>query len=225
MGASLVAAYGKRVVFILASLVVILGSVRSHAQVKTRQLADGTTMIYNESPTQRQRRMSHRLLPVPDPGMASLIRQHALQAGLDPRLVQAVVQVESGYNPRALSRKGAMGLMQLMPDTAKLMQVKDPWNVDENIRGGTTYLRQVLDDFGGQLNLGLAAYNAGPTAVDRHNGVPPYPETRNYIERVLTLYRNAGGVEVQAAAPRPTRKIYVRRDSKNGIVITSGRSN
>ncbi|MCG8458109.1 MAG: lytic transglycosylase domain-containing protein, partial [Holophagales bacterium] len=163
-------------------LAICLASESVVAEIRVKTLEDGTQLIYNENPTQRARRQSTKLLPIPaSGGLETLIRRHALAQGLSPTLVQAVVQVESGYNPRALSNKGAMGLMQLMPDTAKLLGVKDPWNPDENVWGGTRYLRMQLDSFQGDLSLALAAYNAGPTAVRNHGGIPPYAETQRYV--------------------------------------------
>src|SRR5687768_55368 len=114
-----------------------------------------------------------------------LIQEHANRRALRPDLVRAVIQVESGFNPRALSPKGAMGLMQLMPATARELGVCHPYDPEENIRGGTTYLRQLIDRYEGNEELALAAYNAGSTAVDRHGrAVPPYRETRQYVKKV-----------------------------------------
>ncbi|MBE0599207.1 MAG: lytic transglycosylase domain-containing protein [Desulfuromonadales bacterium] len=115
--------------------------------------------------------------------IAEAIRRNASQFSLEEALIRAVIKAESDYNPRALSSKGAMGMMQLIPETARLMQVSDPYNAEENIRGGSRYLRLMLDEFG-TVELALAAYNAGPGAVRRHRGIPPYQETRTYVERV-----------------------------------------
>lgn len=121
-----------------------------------------------------------------------LIASHARQQRLAPDLVRAVIQVESGFNPSALSPKGAMGLMQLMPDTATSLGVTDPFDAEQNIRGGTAYLRQLLDRYDQDVTLALAAYNAGPGAVDRAGQqVPPYRETRDYVRRI-TGGRNVG---------------------------------
>lgn len=134
-----------------------------------------------------------------DVGPASvrdLISRYAGQFRLEEALVNAVIKVESDYNPRAVSRKGAQGIMQLMPQTARELKVNDPLNPEDNIRGGTRYLRQMLDRFKGNLDLALAAYNAGPTAVSRHGGIPPYEETRAYVDRVkkfLRYYRQNKG--------------------------------
>jgi soluble lytic murein transglycosylase len=111
-------------------------------------------------------------------------RQHRVQ----PALVKAVIAAESNFDPGAVSRKGARGLMQLMPHTAEALGVGDPFQPAENVRGGTRYLRHMLDRYG-DLERALAAYNAGPSAVDRFGGVPPYPETRDYVKRVMTYYR------------------------------------
>ncbi|HEY3276475.1 MAG TPA: lytic transglycosylase domain-containing protein [Syntrophorhabdaceae bacterium] len=119
-----------------------------------------------------------------------LIRRHSESHGIDPSLVKAVVRAESNFNPNAVSQKGARGLMQLMPDTAKLMRVEDPFDPDDNIKGGTRYLRYLDDTFQGNLELMLAAYNAGPTRViENRMTVPPIEETRNFIKRVKYFYQ------------------------------------
>lgn len=123
--------------------------------------------------------------------VAEVIRRYASHFSLEEALIRAVIKAESDYNPRALSHKGAIGMMQLIPETARLMQVADPYSIEENIRGGSRYLRLMLDEFG-SIDLALAAYNAGPGAVRRHGGIPPYQETRTYVERVkkfLNQYR------------------------------------
>ena len=114
-----------------------------------------------------------------------LIVEHSRLNGVRPSLVRAVVQVESGFNPRAYSPKGAMGLMQLMPATAREFGVRNPFNPEENVRGGVAYLKQLLDRYDNNEQLALAAYNAGPGAVDKHGqSIPPYRETKDYVSKV-----------------------------------------
>lgn len=115
----------------------------------------------------------------------TIVRQAATRHNVDPKLVHAVITVESAYRPGARSSRGAMGLMQLMPGTARDLRVRDPYDAASNIDGGVRYLRQLLDRF--ELRLALAAYNAGAATVERFGGVPPYPETRSYVARVLQL--------------------------------------
>ena len=122
----------------------------------------------------------------------SLIFHTAQEQRVPPALVKAVIAAESHFNPQAVSPKGAQGLMQLMPATARDLGVSDPLEARDNVRGGTLYLRRLMDRYG-DLSRALAAYNAGPTAVDRYGGIPPYPETRQYVDRVLTYYRRYHG--------------------------------
>lgn len=117
-----------------------------------------------------------------------LVEQAARRYGLDPALVDAVVRAESGYDPQATSPAGAVGLMQLMPATARALGVADPYDPVQNVEGGVRYLRGLLDRFG-DVRLALAAYNAGPGAVVRFGGVPPYRETRAYVDRVLSAWQ------------------------------------
>jgi len=117
---------------------------------------------------------------------AEFIVSAAEAHGVDPMLVRALIQVESGYKPRARSRRGAMGLMQLMPSTARAYQVRNPFDPKTNIEAGIKHLKTLIDRFRG-VELALAAYNAGPGAVEKFNGVPPYRETRSYVTRILAL--------------------------------------
>jgi soluble lytic murein transglycosylase-like protein len=156
------------------------------------------------------------------------IERQAARHGLDPRLVQAVIRAESDYDRWALSVKGAAGLMQLMPETARAYAVDDPYDPEANIAAGTAYLKRLVDEFDGSLELALAAYNAGAEAVRRYGGIPPYGETLAYVSRVLSNYRP--GVPANLATPysggRPTeasgsRSIHLYRDAMGRLVMTT----
>ena len=120
----------------------------------------------------------------------SIIEKAALSASIEPNLLRAVIVVESGFNPRAVSKRGAVGLMQLMPATASRFGVANPYDPRENVRAGARYLKFLMDHFGQDVRLALAAYNAGEEAVDRNGGkIPPFTETMAYVPRVLKIYR------------------------------------
>jgi soluble lytic murein transglycosylase-like protein len=115
------------------------------------------------------------------------VEESSKRYGLDKNFVEAVIRVESNYEPEAVSHKGAQGLMQIMPGTQRELGISDPFNIDQNIEAGVRYLRSQIDRFG-SYQLALAAYNAGPEAVKRYNGIPPYPETQAYVRKVLETY-------------------------------------
>lgn len=118
----------------------------------------------------------------------NVVSQISKKHGVDEKLVQALIKQESGFNPKAKSKAGAMGLMQLMPATAKTLGIKDPYNTVQNVEGGVKYLKSMLNKYNGNVILALAAYNAGPGAVDKYSGVPPYKETQNYVRNILANY-------------------------------------
>jgi soluble lytic murein transglycosylase-like protein len=134
---------------------------------------------------------------IPAAAIEALIAANAPAYSVDPALVRSIVEAESGFDPRATSPAGARGLMQLMPETARSLGVSDAYDPAQNLRGGVRYLRGLLDRFG-DVRLAIAAYNAGPAAVERFGGVPPYSETRAYVQRVLARRRELD--EVRAAA-------------------------
>jgi soluble lytic murein transglycosylase-like protein len=185
--------------------------------------ASGRIVIVNENSVQRTRRLSTKLVALPDDNLEPMIARHSGDQNLDPRLVRALIQAESGYNVKAVSNKGAIGLMQLMPGTACELNV-NPYDPDQNIQGGTMYLRQMIDHFAGKVELAIAAYNAGPGAVEKHRGIPPFAETRDYVKRVLALWRGAE-INLPAAAaillPGNRRKPYLVRGANNRLVLTT----
>jgi soluble lytic murein transglycosylase len=144
-----------------------------------------------------------------------LIDAAAQEHRIDPALIRAVVKAESDYNPTAISSAGALGLMQLMPGTARDLDVKNPFDPEENIRGGVQYLRYLLDRFEGSVPLAVAAYHAGEQNVDRHGGIPPIPATKDYVKRVMMLHKRYLGT-----APKADKAIYTVR-SGNAVLFTN----
>ena len=145
----------------------------------------------------------------------------AARHNVDPNLVRAVVKVESNFNSNAVSRKGAMGLMQLMPSTARSLNVKNPFDPDQNVDAGVRHLKQLLENYNGDVNLTLAAYNAGSGAVARSSGVPRFAETQNYVRRITNLYY--GGVGFFPSAVR--RGIPCEFNGMRGACCTSATRN
>jgi hypothetical protein len=136
-----------------------------------------------------------------------LIDAAAAAHGISAHLVRAVVEAESGFDPYAISPAGALGLMQLMPDTATLMGVSDPLDPRQNVFGGAKYLSQLLDRFDGNVALALAGYNAGPTKVARHRGIPPYRETRGYVTKIRGLLAETTGALFPLPRPAVARSV------------------
>ncbi len=178
---------------LLASFAAAIFPSTSAAQIFIARDANGTTVLSSKRLDRPTRvfqvpgapayRTTTEGLPRNAEMFEELVQEHSQKQLLRPELVRAVIQVESGFDPRATSPKGAMGLMQLMPDTARSLGVINAYDPEENIRGGTAYLRQLLNKYGSE-QLALAAYNAGPGAVDRYDGVPPYRETKDYVRKV-----------------------------------------
>ena len=180
--------------------------------------ARGTISLTNVPSDHRYRRvdaLTSRLHSVmSERELEPVISRYSLQHQLHPALIRAVIKAESDFDAMAVSRAGAAGLMQLMPQTAVRMDVRDVYDPDDNIGGGTKYLRQLLDRFHGNLPLALAAYNAGEHVVDRYRALPPIDETRQYVRKVLRYYRtflirDSGHViaRSQTATPAPAQVV------------------
>ncbi len=167
-------------------------------------------------------RRGYRPAP-PSADINQLVDQTSSRFEIDPQLVHAIIQVESDYNPDAVSRKGAMGLMQLMPATAERFGVGDPFDPKQNMEGGVNYLKYLLELFQGDLALSLAAYNAGEHAVLRQGGVPSFTETRNYVRKVRNLYQpGMVNPSKSPSAQQPFRvPIYRYTDAQNVVHYTN----
>jgi hypothetical protein len=153
-------------------------------------------------------------------GAEKLVREAAERHHVDPALVRAVIETESNWNPSARSRKGAMGLMQLIPTTAQRFGVNDAFNPKQNVDAGVRYLKTLLERYNGNLDLALAAYNAGEGAVDRAHGVPSYRETRNYVHRVQDAYFRPGSGRADDAYTRANR-IHREVDATGRTIFTN----
>jgi len=192
----------KQKVLILAFL--LAAGVPASGNVFLVQNPDGTLRIVNiPSPS-----MAFRL---PSGGanrafLYPMVESVAKAHGLDPQLLDLVIRLESGYNPRAVSPKGAKGLMQLMPQTAALYGVRNVFDLEENLRAGAAYLKDLLHRFEFDLAKALAAYNAGPGAVEKHGGVPPYAETQQYVSRILSAYQGGNGPLLGGGFGKPSRR-------------------
>jgi soluble lytic murein transglycosylase-like protein len=148
----------------------------------------------------------------------SSIVMAAARHNVDPNLVRAVVKVESNFNSNAVSRKGAMGLMQLMPSTARSLNLKNPFDAEQNVDAGVRHLKQLLESYGGDVKLTLAAYNAGSGAVRRSAGVPHFAETQNYVRRITSLYYGGLDLSTSGASHDPVR---VQRDARGVLYISN----
>lgn len=151
--------------------------------------SDFRVLLYDCFACQSDSTLDWQKIPLFSADYDELIGRAATEHGLDPALIRAVIHAESAFNVFALSRSGAMGLMQLMPATAKEMGVDNPYRPEQNIDGGARYLAKMLARFEGNIDLACAAYNAGPTTVSQYQGIPPYPETQAYVKRVKILFK------------------------------------
>jgi soluble lytic murein transglycosylase-like protein len=200
---------------ILIVSVLCMGWLPAHAEIVRRWSAEGR-LVFTNIPSSPMPLLKESTRPPHLDGYAlgsplrSLVHHLARLHDVEPRLVQAIVAVESNYNPQAVSHAGAQGLMQLMPSTAARYRVTNPFDPRANIEGGLRYLKDLFRLFPGDLRRVLAAYNAGENAVLQYGGVPPYPETQQYVKRVLALY----------GSPEAPRKIYRYQAADGSILFT-----
>ena len=188
---------GARSLGVLAVAATMAAATPAAAQVYKRTAADGSTYFTNIHPNPTYQRAAYAVPAAREPQRPSSgeyglysreIAEASARYAVPERLIWAVIRVESGFDPRAVSPKGARGLMQLMPETAAILGVRDIFNPRENIHGGARHLRGMMDRFHYDLPMAIAAYNAGERPVATFRGIPPYPETRDYVARVLRLY-------------------------------------
>jgi hypothetical protein len=154
-------------------------------------------------------------------GIERMVHEAADRHNVDPALVRAVIETESNWNPSAVSRKGAVGLMQLMPTTAQRFGVRDFYTPQQNVEAGVTYLKTLLERYDGNLDLALAAYNAGEGAVDRAHGIPRFRETRDYVQKVQNAYYRPGSGRLSSGFTLRPRSIRKNEDPSGRIIFTN----
>ena len=181
----------------------------------------GSTISYHSAKAHASLPTSAEIVASPPDRLDRIVRDAAERHQVDPALVKAVISTESGWNPHAVSRKGAVGLMQLIPETAQRYGGGNLYDPAQNVEAGTTYLKSLLDRYDGDLTKSLAAYNAGEHAVDRSGGVPAFRETRQYVQRVTDAYFQPGSGRNLSLWSPP--RSYVRRatDSSGRVVFTN----
>jgi len=159
--------------------------------------------------------------PFTEADVEAAIQQAAARHNVDPNLVRSVIKVESNFNPNAVSRKGAMGLMQLMPSTARSLHVTNPFDPQQNVDAGVRHLKQLLESYGGNVKLSLAAYNAGAGAVARSAGIPRFAETQNYVRRITNLYYGGSDPGSRIIGNVVHDPVRVERDARGVLYISN----
>lgn len=185
------------IIYILFTTIAVFAASRTFADIY-RYIDENGVMHFTNAPTSSSGDyklfLRERTRPAPSwyysEKYDALISEASKRHGVSFSLLKAIIKAESDFDPKAVSKKGAMGLMQIMPANFKLLGLKDPFDPTQNINAGARYFKQLYDRFGGKLALSLAAYNAGPSAVDYYQTIPPYEETEEYVKRVLKYYYN-----------------------------------
>ncbi len=213
---------------IFLALALVSGSIVDRAEAdEILYYVDGGEVVFTNVPSRSDARpVPHLSAAASFPGGTlpatrydPFIHRVAGESGVDASLIKAVALVESGFEPRAVSRKGARGIMQLMPATARRYGVTDPHDPYQSLRAGAQHLRDLLDEFGGDLSLALAAYNAGSGAVRRHGGLPAYRETREYVQKVQG--RLGGRRRPATAAPAPVSPVTLRLGADGSVLLAN----
>lgn len=230
----------RQLVFSLLLCGALAAAVPAAAQITTVTASDGRQVFVNAEPPVVVKLNAHKSTPkaiylpgevsftggdrpamfLDRDGAEKMVREAAERHKVDPALVRAVIETESNWNPMARSRKGAMGLMQLIPSTAIRFGVNDAFNPRQNVDAGVRYLKTLLERYNGNLDLALAAYNAGEGAVDRAGGVPSYRETRNYVQRVQDAYYRPGSGRMENAYTRSSQ-IHREVEADGRVVFTN----
>jgi soluble lytic murein transglycosylase len=177
----------RKIIFLSVLIFLTLPAFSSHADIYKFKDEDGVTHFTNIPQNKDYKIVISEKKTRSGNDFSYIIRKKSRKYNIEPSIIKAVITAESNWNPRAVSKKGAIGLMQLMPSTARDMQINNPYDPEENIEAGTRYLRFLLDKFEGNLTLALAAYNAGPGKIEKSGGVPPFPETKKFVRKVISI--------------------------------------
>lgn len=208
---------------VLVLIMALFSAVNAHADIYKKVSDEGVVVFSNAFSGPSSKIVAREKDPVPvyagtgavysEENFRAAVEEKARQHNVDPRLVNAIIRAESNWNPGAVSPKGALGLMQLMPSTAAVLGVSNPFDPLENIDGGVRYISHLIERFNGNLVLALAAYNAGPALIEKKGAVPSIPETVSYVKRVMKYYNNGSGMVMNVntqAIQREVKKEFVR---------------
>ncbi len=217
----------RATIVVITAVILLSASAPSQAQIASYVDEHGNVIYVNgDSPKRKDggtisSTPSAQTANAPGDHLDSIVQQAAERHNLDPALVKAVISTESGWNPTAISRKGAVGLMQLIPATAERFGVGNAFDPAQNVEGGTSYLKSLLDHYNGDLTKSLAAYNAGERAVDQSGGIPAYPETERYVQKVTDAYFRPNSGRDPSLWSKPKAPIRQEVDSKGRIIFTN----